>query len=97
MEIDVPFSIPREEAVSRIKNLLTEVKNEHGAIIKNLTESWEGNTGSFSFTAQGFDISGTLTVNENSLHLDARLPMALTMFKGTISKMITDRAANLLA
>lgn len=97
LEIDVPFSIPQQEALTRIKTLLTQTKTEHGNMIKNLQEDWNGNTGTFSFTAQGFDISGVLTVNENNLHLDAKLPMALTMFKGTISKIITDKAGELLS
>jgi len=97
IEVDIPYSIPQEEALTRIKTLLSETKKEHAAIIKNLQETWDGNTGTFSFTAQGFDISGTLTVNPGSIHLDAQVPFALTMFKGAITKAITDKAGQLLA
>lgn len=97
LNLDVPYSIPQEEALTRIKTLLSETKKEHAAIIKNLQEDWNGNTGKFSFTAQGFDIEGTLTVNPGVVNLDAQIPFALTMFKGTITNMIKEKAGQLLA
>jgi hypothetical protein len=97
IEINIPYTIPQQEALTRIKNLLTETRNEHAGIIKNLQENWDGNTGTFSFTAQGFDISGTLTVNPGIFNVDAQVPLALTMFKGAITKAITDKASQLLA
>ena len=97
LELNVPYSIPQEEALSRIKNLLTETKKEHGDKIKNLQETWDGNTGNFSFTAMSYDISGTLTVDPSNIHLHADIPFAVSLFKGTIVKAITDKANQLLA
>lgn len=97
LEVDVPYSIPQEEALTRIKNLLSDTAKENAAIIKNLKEEWDGNSGKFSFTAQGFDISGVLTAQPGNMHLDAKIPIALIMFKGAISKVITDKASQLLA
>jgi len=97
LEVDVPFSITQYEALTRIKNLLSDTAKENAAIIKNLHEEWDGNTGKFSFTAQGFDISGILAVQSGNVHLDAKIPMALIMFKGAIAKVITDKASQLLA
>lgn len=94
---DIPYSIPQEEALTRIKNLLSDTRREHAAIIKDLKEEWNGNVGTFSFSAQGFDIAGTLTVNPGNIHLDAEIPFALTMFKGTITKAIGEQAGKLLA
>jgi hypothetical protein len=44
----------------------------------------------------GFDISGTLTVNENSVGLDAELPFAASLFKGKIRELIEEKAGELL-
>lgn len=97
LELSVPYSISQEEALSRIKNLLTETKKEHGDKIKDLQETWEGNTGTFSFTAMGYDLAGTLTVAPGNIHLDAKIPFAVSLFKGTIVKAITEKANQLLA
>ncbi len=97
LELDIPYSITQEEALSRIKNLLTETKKEHGDKIKDLQETWSGNTGTFSFTAMSYDISGTLTVQPGNIYLDAKIPFAVSLFKGVIVKAITDKATQLLA
>jgi len=97
LEVDVPHNLPEDEAMKRIKNLFTEMKKEHGDKISNLREEWEGNVGIFSFTAQGFDIAGTLTVNASNVELKGKLPLALSFFKGAIAKTIHDQAAKILS
>jgi len=97
LELSVPYTIPQDEALSRIKNLLTETKKEHGDKIKNLHETWEGNTGTFSFTAMGYDLAGTLAVEPGVVNLNAQVPFAVSLFKGAIIKAITEKANELLA
>jgi len=97
LNMTIPFSISQEEALKRIKNLLTETRKEHGDKIDNLKERWDGNVGTFSFTAKGFDISGTLTVQPSTIELNGRIPFAVSLFKGTITNAINEKAAELLA
>ncbi|MCW3088039.1 MAG: hypothetical protein JWQ78_1425, partial [Sediminibacterium sp.] len=85
------------EALKRIKTLLSETKKEHGDKISDLSETWNGDTGDFSFSAKGFDISGTLTVTDADIKLRGKLPFAVSLFKGTITKMINEKASELLA
>lgn len=93
----IPFSISREEALKRIKRLLSETKKEHGDKIDNLKEQWDGNVGTFSFTAKGYDISGTLTVQDSTIELNGKIPFTVSLFKGAITKAINEKAAELLA
>ncbi|MFB9844923.1 polyhydroxyalkanoic acid system family protein [Mucilaginibacter ginsenosidivorans] len=97
LNMTIPFSISHEEALKRIKNLLTETKKEHGDKIDNLKEQWNGNVGIFSFTAKGYDISGTLTVERSAVELNGKIPFAVSLFKGVITKAINEKAAELLA
>lgn len=97
LDIDIPHNLPREEALRRIKNLLTETKNDHGDKISDLKEQWTGDTGQFSFNAKGFDIAGTLTVTDANIQLRGKIPFAVSLFKGTITKAINEKAAELLA
>ena len=97
LDIDIPHNLPQEEALSRIKNLLTDAKKNHGDKIDNLSEQWNGNTGEFSFKAKGFDISGTLTVKPSVVELRGKIPFAVSLFKGTITNMINSQASKLLA
>ncbi|MBS1533205.1 MAG: polyhydroxyalkanoic acid system family protein [Bacteroidetes bacterium] len=97
LEMTIPHNLPQQEALQRIKNLLSETKREHGDKIQNLEENWNGNEGNFSFKAMGYDISGTLTVNPSSVELNGKIPFAVSLFKGTITKMINEKAAQLLS
>ena len=97
LEVSVPHNLSEEEALSRIKNMFTQVKREHGDKISNLKEEWNGNVGNFSFTAQGFDIAGTLTVNPSNVELQGKIPFALSLFKGAITKTIEQQATKVLS
>ncbi|MBN8788550.1 MAG: polyhydroxyalkanoic acid system family protein, partial [Terrimonas sp.] len=58
LNINIPHSLPKEEALSRIKGLLQQVKGEQANVVSNVQENWEGDKGTFSFSAMGFDLSG---------------------------------------
>ena len=96
LEFSIPHQLPQEEALNRIKNLLSQTAKEHSDKIKNLQENWNGNTGHFSFSAMGYDIAGELTVNPSDVHINAKVPFTVSLFKGTITKMIEERASQLL-
>src|ERR1700756_2275277 len=97
LEMTIPHNLPQEEALKRIKNLLSETKREHGDKIQNLEETWSGNEGNFSFKAMGYDISGTLTVKPSSVELHGKIPFAVSLFKGKITKAINEKAKELLS
>ena len=96
LEINIPHHLSQEEALEKIKNLLSETKKEHGDMLANLTENWNGNTGEFSFSAKGFDISGTLTVSPTVIEMRGKVPFAVSLFKGKITQLINEKAKDLL-
>ncbi len=97
LDFDIPHQLSQEEALTRIKTLLSETKKEHSDQIENLVENWEGNTGQFSFKARGFDLSGTLTVTPTAIELRGQVPFAVSLFKGKIKQLIGEKAGELLA
>jgi hypothetical protein len=96
LDFSIPHKLTQDEALNKIKQLLTDAKRDHGDMIENLQENWEGNKGSFSFSAKGYDISGELIVQPNSIDIHSKVPFALTLFKGMITDMITKNANELL-
>jgi hypothetical protein len=58
-------------------------------------EKWEGDTLSFSFSAQGQLISGTLRVDDSEYVLDAKLPFMFRLFEGRIQSEIEKQLAQL--
>ena len=97
LDMAISHNLPQDEAAKRIQTLLGEVKNQFADKISNLSENWDGNTGTFSFSAMGFAVSGTLTVDKQEVKLSGDIPFAARLFKGKIESKIRERAEILLA
>jgi hypothetical protein len=97
LRMSIPHNLPEEEALGRIKNLLTNLKEEQRDVVSNVQENWQGNSGNFSFSAKGFDLSGVINVTPSTVDIDADLPFAVSLFKGTIKRVIEEKAGQLLA
>jgi hypothetical protein len=96
LAINVPHQLPKEEALTRIKNLLVNVKEEQKHLIDEVKEEWNGDEGAFTFSAKGFELAGKIRVNEGSVDIDGELPFMLSLFKDKISSVIQEKAAKLL-
>jgi hypothetical protein len=97
LEMTIPHQLSQDEALKRIKNLLSDTRKEHGDLISNLQENWNGYAGQFSFSAKGYDISGHLIVQPSSIEINSTIPFAVSLFKGTITKLIREKADELLS
>jgi hypothetical protein len=97
LNMTIPHRLSQDEALRRIKSLLGEVKEQFSGQINNLQEEWSGDRGTFSFSAMGFAVSGTLAVKRGEVELSGALPFAATLFKGMIESIIQERAESLLA
>lgn len=96
LNVNIPHELSKEEALDRIKNMLTSLKEQQKDKITNLKEDWEGNKGNFSFSAMGFDLSGDVNVEDNNVEINSKLPFAVSFFKSAIEDMITKEAKKLL-
>ena len=97
LDVVIPHNLTQAEAIERVKKLLGEIKRKHGDRISDLEEKWEGNVGEFSFTSQGFNVSGNLEVNSSDVKLKGKIPLTLSLFKGLISKTIYDEGSRILS
>ena len=97
LSLNIPHAQTQEEALRRIKQLLGRLQEEQKGAVTNVQENWDGPNGSFSFSAKGFIIAGTIQVMENEVHLESELPFAVALFKGQITTLITEKAKSLLA
>jgi len=97
IEMSLPHSIGKEEALSRIKNLLGNVQSRFAGQLQNVQQDWNDNEGSFSFSVMNMPVSGRLTVNNNDVALDGKLPLAAALFKGKIKEVIMEEAKKVLS
>ncbi|MCW3089928.1 MAG: hypothetical protein JWP81_997 [Ferruginibacter sp.] len=97
LKFSIPHQLPQEEALSRIKGLIGKLKQEQKDKVTNVKEDWKDETGNFEFTAQGYDLSGVIMVNPSRIDIDAKVPFAVSLFKGKIKDLIEKKAKELLA
>jgi len=88
IKVAVPHSLNPEEAVSRIKNLVRDVKAQFADKVTDVTEEWTGTNG---------EVSGTVQVLPSEVQIQSSLPFAATPFKGRIETVIQEKAKQLLA
>jgi len=97
LDVTVPHNLSQTEAKDRIQNLIQDLQTKFGGQIKNLSQTWSDHSSNFSFEAQGFKVSGQLSVHPSHMHLTAQIPMAALPFRGMIERVIKEKAAALLS
>src|SRR5262249_27415017 len=97
LKLSFPHQLGQEEAVARLKNLLTRVKEKYQDQVSDLKEAWNGNTLTFSFSTYGFKVLGDVIVQPAEVQLDGQIPIAAMMFKGKIENALRDQLAKELA
>ena len=96
IELNIPHKLTQSEALTRFQNFLPQLKARHSDQIKDLEESWNGNTGEFKFKISGFNVSGTLQVGEDFALIKSEIPFAAPLFRGQIENTIREKAMELL-
>lgn len=97
LNIIIPHSLSPDEAASRIRRLLNDLKTQHADRITDLHEEWTGHTGIFTCSVMGLSVSGTLMISPSEVEITGHLPLAAMLFQGKLESMIQEHAAELLA
>jgi hypothetical protein len=96
IQVTVHHKLTEHEAMSRIKNLVTQLKHDHGDKVANMKEEWHLKSSKFSFTFHGFDLSGTIDLHPGTVEIHGKLPLAVSLFRGKIKEVIREKATELL-
>jgi hypothetical protein len=95
MEAD--HALGKDEALKRLKDKFTMVRDTYSSHVSELKEVWDDNVLSFGFKVMGMKTSGTVTVEDSQVLVDADLPFAAIMFRGAIEKEVRAELGTLLA
>lgn len=94
--ISVPHHLSQEEALSRIKSQLAQLKAQYSDKLGSMHEEWNGNVGKFSSPSPVWAVSVTLTVTPSDVVIEGELPAMATFFKGKIESGIRKELSSLL-
>ena len=97
INLSVPYQLPQDEALARIKAYVARAKAQHSDKIGNSQEEWNGNVATFSSADGPLSVSGSLTVNPSDVVVQITLPVAIVFFKGKIESAIREQLSRLLS
>ena len=93
----VRHRLSREEATTRIKNLLQEVKDQYASDIGDAKEDWGPYSVHFRCKVRGHAISGVITVGWFQVKLEGELPQVALPLQKSIESIIREQAQVLLS
>jgi len=95
--METPHELGQEEAARRLKEKFNRVTEAYGSQVGDLQQEWNDSVLSFAFTAVGMKVSGTVTIEDAAVKMDAKVPLAAMMVRGMIEKRIGEELGSLLA
>ncbi len=96
IKVEVAYSISQDLALTRIKSLLSKLKDDYQDMISDLKETWTGNESDFSFKVMGMKVKGNLIISTTLVSLNGDLPLVALPFKKTIEDKIKEETIKLL-
>jgi Putative polyhydroxyalkanoic acid system protein (PHA_gran_rgn) len=97
INVSVSHQLSRDEALSRIRARIVQIKAQYSHKVGDLREDWSGYVGKFSGSARGFSVSGKLDVQPSEVTVVIALPLIAFPFKGKIELGIRNELDVLLA
>lgn len=90
MRIDYQHKLTPEEAYGKINNLLINLQRQYADKISNPQTSWnpEHTRMDYSMEIMGFKTKGQITLKNNQVSLEGKLPLMARIFSGKIEEMI---------
>lgn len=95
--VSVPHQLSKEEAIERIRGLVSQLRKEYGDQVSDVEEKWSGDRCEFSLRIRRMKLAGSIQVRSSSAEIRGNLPFAARMFEGQARKLIEQRARELLA
>ena len=82
----VPNPLGKQAARTVLESFMPQVGERFKDMIKDVTQSWNGDALSFSFRTMGMSVSGSLTLSDTEVDVQIEIPFGLMMVKGRIEQ-----------
>jgi hypothetical protein len=95
--VSVSHRLSQDEALRRIRAVVSHAKVQYADKINDLRDSWNGYVGTFDVSGMGQKASGNVAVNPSDVTVQIKLPFAALLFKSKIESRIRDTLTRILA
>lgn len=96
LTVSLPHQLSRAEAKQRVEELIGRLPQEYGAFVNKFEKRWDGDTMSFTMSASGVSVSGTVEVDDRAVKVDIPLPWPLSMFAANMQQALEHEGQKLL-
>jgi len=96
INFQIPHELSAQDAQGRLQRFSEHLESKFGDQVKDLEQSWSDKELSFGFKTYGIRIDGKITVESESVNVDADLPFSAMMFKGKIESEIRQQLERIL-
>jgi hypothetical protein len=95
MRISLPHHTDKENAKRMINERLAAAMTQHGHYLSDSSHTWEGDRLTFSGSAKGFKVSGSIDVTDSEVIVDGKLPLIARPFEPRVKHAIEQEAESL--
>ena len=96
--IQHPHQQSREAAAEKLKQFAEVVLGDLPAGVTDVNEQWQDDGSlEFGFKAMGMKLSGRMTVGDDEVLVDGKMPFAALPFRGAIESQIREQLEKALA
>lgn len=88
MKVTIPHQLGRLEAKHRIQTHVTHARRQHGALLGQVREHWDGDMMDFDASVAGTKVSGQLYVEEEAVRVEIDLPWILAMLSNALRQQL---------
>jgi hypothetical protein len=92
MKVELEHNLAYDRALTCAEKLFEELTEKFKDEFSDLEQTKSGNTIIFSLKVRGMKISGKITVSENKVVIESKLPFAARVFQGLIENKIRENA-----
>ena len=97
MKVAWRHGLTQKQAKALLERFIERALAEHGGRVAEHHQEWQGDTLHFSAKAMGVRVSGTATVTETEVVVDAKLPLLAKPFEGRVRQRIEQELRNLFS
>lgn len=94
--LSTPNPLGKEKAAERLHGFSETLRRKYADQLSDFQQAWDGDRSDFSFSAMGFRVTGSLTIEEERVLVEGDLPFAAALFKGRITGAISEQLSKLL-
>ena len=96
LTLSIPHQLTRAEVKRRIQDQIAHLQQQHGNLVGQVEQRWDGDTLTFAVHAAGQKVTGEVFVEDQAVRLEVALPWMLSVLAGSVKQQIEQRGRLLL-